>query len=376
MRPARVFIPHTALGQGGAERVLIQLLGNLDRDLLVPSLGLTRDDGELRARVPSDVTVHHTPAKSLWGALPSLTRTLAREKPDIVFSMGAISVPVAFALAMLRSKVRFVISERNMLHHTSLTPKRWLITLLKRFSYRRADQIIAVSEGVADDLESKLKLSREKIEVLYNPVVDSEMLAQAREPLSHVWLEDGMASILAVGRLVPQKDYPTLIRAFKQVRAERSARLIILGDGPLKSELQGLIEAQGLAQDVELAGFDANPFKYMSRATVFALSSIHEGLPGALIQAMACGAAVVSTDCPSGPSEIIENGIDGYLVPIRDDGALASRIVQLLDQPELRRELAAGARLSAERFRVETVVRAYERVLLGEADNMSARADS
>jgi glycosyltransferase involved in cell wall biosynthesis len=133
---------------------------------------------------------------------------------------------------------------------------------------------------------------------------------------------------MGVGRLAPQKDFPTLIRAFAAVRARRPARLVILGEGEDRPALEALAAELQIKDDVRLPGFDHNPFRFMSRAAVFALSSIYEGLPGALIQAMACGCRVISTDCPGGSREILP---DGPIVPMRDAPALARGILALLD---------------------------------------------
>jgi glycosyltransferase involved in cell wall biosynthesis len=210
-----------------------------------------------------------------------------------------------------------------------------------RFAYRlvpllypRASQIIAVSDGVADDLSRFSGVERNRIDVVQNPVVTPELAALADEPVDHPWFSPGEPPvILGVGRLSDQKDFATLLRAFALVRAKRPARLVILGEGGYRAELEQLVTQLGIGADVDLPGFAGNPFSYMSKASLFVLSSKFEGLPGALIEAMACGTPVVATDCPSGPREILEDGSLGGLVPVGDPESLAAAIGHALDQP-------------------------------------------
>jgi len=202
---------------------------------------------------------------------------------------------------------------------------------LMRLFYPWADKVVAVSKGVADDLVRITRLPKDKIQVIYNPVVTSEFFIKAEEPLDHPWFKPGEPPvILGVGRLTEAKDFPTLIRAFTLVRKERPARLMILGEGEDRPKLDALVKELGLEKDVALPGFVENPYKYMKRAAVFVLSSKWEGLPTVLIEAMALGTPVVSTACPSGPSEILEGGKWGRLVPVGDVEALAKAIVEAL----------------------------------------------
>lgn len=218
------------------------------------------------------------------------------------------------------------------LNSSSRLEARSLEASVKLF-YPWADGFVAVSQGVADDLRRFAQLPEVKVHTIYNPVVTDELLASAARTPEHPWLAPGEPPvILGVGRLVGQKDFATLVRAFALVRRTRSAKLIILGEGDKRPELEALVTELGLSDEVSLPGFVDNPFAYMARADTFVLSSRHEGLPGVLIQAMACGCKVVSTDCPSGPREILNNGSLGALVPVGDAGALAEAIVATLDK--------------------------------------------
>jgi glycosyltransferase involved in cell wall biosynthesis len=244
--------------------------------------------------------------------------------------------------------------------YTRRAKKLFRLQLAGRF-YPWADAIIAVSDGVADDVARVTSLPRESITTIHNPVVTPELQEKMRAPLDHPWFAPGNPPVLlAVGRLVDQKDFPTLLKAFARVRAVRKARLIILGEGKERPELEALTGKLGVASDVDLPGFVLNPFPYMIRASALVLSSAWEGLPGVLIEAMACGCPVVSTDCPSGPAEILNGGAYGPLVPVGDDAALAKAILSVLEAPPDSERLRAQAAL----FSVDRATDQYLQVLL------------
>ncbi len=227
--------------------------------------------------------------------------------------------------------------------------------------FLEADAIVAVSEAAGDDLARTLRIPRERIAVIHNPVVGPE-LAPPPPPPEHPWFRPGTPPvILGAGRLVDDKDFPTLIRAFARVRRRRPARLAILGVGERREELEALAAAQGVARDVTMPGFVPNPFAWMSGAGVFVLSSEREALPGVLIEAMACGCPVVSTDC-LGPSEILRGTAGAPPLPVCDDAALAAAIVAVLDNPPPRQPLVGRAM----EFTVERAAEAYARLMFRE----------
>lgn len=233
-----------------------------------------------------------------------------------------------------------------------------------RRSYRRlfgqAAHFVCVSQGVADGLIRMIGVPSNKVSVIHNPVVTPELTMRMARPASHPWMEDGGPPvILSAGRLSAQKDYPTLIKAFSRVIEERPCRLIILGEGPRRRQLARLIKNLGLAERVSLPGWADNPFAFMSRAALFVISSRYEGLPGVLIQALACGCPCVSTDCPTGPAEILQGGKLGPLVPVGDPLQLAEAITSVLERPANNQLLRDGAA----RFAAEQSVLAYERLL-------------
>jgi len=227
-----------------------------------------------------------------------------------------------------------------------------------------ADSYIAVSAGVADEAARTWHLPRRNISTVYNPIMVPDSLA-AEQP-SHAWFMEPGDVILAAGRLFVQKDFPTLLRAFARL-ANQKLRLVIVGEGGERGALENLARELGIAGRVDFPGWIANPFALMSRARLFVLSSRYEGLSNVLIEAMACGCPVVSTDCPHGPREILENGKWGALVPVGDHAALAAAMEDALRTEPDRDAL----RKRAEFFSVERAVREYEKILLGD-ENESA----
>lgn len=300
--------------------------------------------------------------------LPDLVHYLRREQPTALLAAKPYpNLTAVWAKRLANVSTRVVVSEHG---HASRDlryerrPKwrnRFIRPLLRRV-YPWADAIVSVSDGVAEDMAAFVDIPRERITTIYNPVVTPDLHAEARAPLDHAWFRPGASPVvLGIGRLVPQKDFPTLLRAFARVRARRPARLAILGEGKLRAELETLARTLGVAADVTLPGFVENPYAYMARAAVFALSSAWEGLPTVVIEALACGCPVVSTDCPSGPAEILARGTYGTLVPVGDDAALAHAICDTLDDPPHRERLIERAQF----FSADRAVEQYERLLLG-----------
>jgi glycosyltransferase involved in cell wall biosynthesis len=329
------------------------------------AFALAADPAGVRAML-APVLLVWRPSKHL-PHLPRLVRYLRAERPDALFA--AMPMPNLLALWARRLAgvpTRVLISERNTLSSMIGGSHRWrdrYLPGLLGHAYRLADGIVAVSDGVADDLARQTGLPRPRIATVYNPVITPELAAMAVQPVAHRWfLPAAPPVILGVGSLSARKDFPTLVRAFARLRAGRDCRLVILGEAgspdkteEQRAELMALAANLGVADSVDLPGFIANPFAYMARAAVFVLSSAFEGLPGALIQAMACGCPVVSTDCPSGPVEILDGGRFGAMVPVGDDEAMAAAIAATLDRPVA----AAKLRARAELFSVDRAVDRY-----------------
>jgi glycosyltransferase involved in cell wall biosynthesis len=308
--------------------------------------------------------------KPLTRQLPFLAKYLREARPNAVLSAEAqYNLMAVWGRRLSGTGAPVVISEHITVSRDAFFGGPWsdrrLLHLLRR-AYLKAHAIVAVSEGVGDDLAAYARIPRERITTVYNSVVGPDLAAKAQAALDHPWFASGGPPvILGAGRLDPQKDFATLIRAFARLRARHLARLVILGaTHPAKpqyaDELRGLAADLGVADEVSLAGFQDNPFAYMSRAAVFVLSSTYEGLGNVLIEALACGTPVVSTDCPSGPAEILDHGRFGPLVPVGDDAALAEAILSTLEaapDPGRLRERAAM-------FSIERAVDRYLDVLL------------
>ena len=294
--------------------------------------------------------------------LPALVEYLRSERPDAI--LAAATPPNLMAILgrqISGVRTRVVVSERNHLSaKVARFGKRWKLALIRHF-YPAADAIVAVSHGVAADLATTAGIAPDRISTIYNPVVDASLLGQAHATPDHPWMaDDGPPVVLGVGKLESRKDFATLLRAFARLRERRDARLLILGEGSEQKSLRKLASQLGVADCVDLPGFVSNPFAYMQRAGVLVLSSCWEGLPNVLIEALACGCPVVSTDCPSGPAEILEDGIHGALVPIGDDLALAEAIAAALEKPPSRERLQARAAS----FSIDAAAGRYHELLL------------
>jgi len=299
-------------------------------------------------------------------AVPALVSYLRREWPDAVLSTStAANLACACARGLAGSDTPVVLSANIHLSAAiarRARPWRPVLRWLARRTYSRADAVIAISGGVADDLARAAGVPHQRVHAIHNPVSIDEIRNRARAPLDHPWLAPSEPPVLlAVGKLAPQKDYPTLLRAFARVRAARHARLVILGEGPQRSKLARLARRLGIASDVALRGFEPNPHAWMARASVFVLSSAWEGFSNALAEALACDCPVVSTDCPSGPAEILDGGAFGPLCPVGDDRALAGAILRVLETPLSRDALRARAAT----FSVDAAADRYLEVLLG-----------
>ncbi|MEW5860320.1 MAG: glycosyltransferase [Cyanobacteriota bacterium] len=347
--PPRIALFLRNLGNGGAERIMLSLAQGFAKQGQKVDMVLTKAEGTYLAQVPPEVRVVDLKASQFdnrknfkfptslqsTSSLPKLVRYLRQERPLALLSATHYPNEIAvLAKHLARVPTRIVVSEHITL---SVEARRVdqrssrLAPLMARLFYPWADGIVAVSKGVAQDLALITRLPLERHPVIYNPVITPELIEKAKQPVEHPWFTDGEPPVvLGVGRLVEQKDFATLIRAFAEVRRVRPARLMILGDGKERSQLNTLVRELGLENDVALIGFVKNPYAYMARAAVFVLSSAWEGLPTVLIEAMAVGTPVVSTNCESGPEEILNNGKYGALVPVGDSKAIAQAILSVL----------------------------------------------
>jgi glycosyltransferase involved in cell wall biosynthesis len=335
-RPIAFFLP--SLNGGGAERIVINLLQGITERGLPVDMVLAAAKGPLLSQLPRSVRLVDLHATRGLKSIVPLAGYLRQERPQVLISSMNYANLIALWAAQLAGRVTpVIVTVHTTLSHSRpqqarLSPALW--ARLLRIFYPWAASVVAVSRGAADDLARISGLRRESIEVVYNPVITRDLMNSAAVTPDHPWFAVGEPPVfLGVGRLTRQKDFPTLIRAFAEVRRSRSCRLMILGDGEDRPALTALADQLGVAQDVALPGFRDHAAGYMARSAVFVLSSEWEGLPTVLIEALAAGTRVVSTDCPSGPREILQNGRLGRLVPVGDVPALARAMLDALEGP-------------------------------------------
>jgi glycosyltransferase involved in cell wall biosynthesis len=353
------------LDAGGAQRVTVNVANGLaerghEVDLVVSDRG-----GEFAESVAPSVTVSGLSARRFPGAgigadLRRLVAYLETVEPAVLVSAMVHANVVALAAGRLAdSRTRVVATEHTTFGDQQGVRDR-LVNAAARRLYRSADRVIAVSEGVAESVRERTVVDPTDVEVVYNPVVTDRLRELARRPPDHRWLADEFDTILGVGRLEPEKDFQTLVDAVALVAERRpSVRLVLLGEGSQRDALSARAREKGVAERVEVRGYVENPYGFMSGADLLALSSVREGLPTVLVEAMACGCPVVSTDCPSGPREILDGGEYGPLVPTRDAVALADAIDRTLVDPPPPERL----RQRANSFTDEAVLDDYEALL-------------
>lgn len=353
------------LEAGGAQRIFVSLAERfVDRGLRVDFV-LAQPTGAYLSQLPGGIRLIDLGRNGAFPTRPGLALTalirlvvyLRRERPEyLLSSLTGTNLLALLARRFAAVPTRLVIREANTLLNIG---NRVLLPLMRRF-YPAADHIVAISHGVAEHLVHNVGLPNQQIRVIHNPIDVPRVQQLAQQDSVHPWLVAGQPPVvLGVGRLVPQKDFATLIRAFAEMTGKRSVRLIILGEGKARAELQSLARNLKVEEAVSFPGFVENPFTYMARAAVFVFSSAWEGFGNVLVEALACGTPVVSTDCPSGPAEILDGGKYGPLVPVGDAHALAqATLATLVDPPP-----AEMLRTRAQEFSLDRGVEKYLEVL-------------
>ncbi len=353
---------------GGVERVISNLISAFIAQGMKVDLVLNQGgQSSILKRLPPEVEIIDLKANQFFKYLPKLISYLREKRPKTLLAAVHKAPEIAIIakyLAMVSTRV--VISE-----HTNLSldikignplgnqMKSNLIPIAIQFLYPLADSITAVSHGVARDLATTAKLSLESIEVIYNPTITPQLSQKSQESIGHPWFAPGQSPVvLGVGRLEQQKDFPTLIHAFAKVRQMQTAKLVILGSGREEKKLLSLVDELKLNEDVAMLGFVDNPYAYMAKSAVFVLSSAWEGFGNVIVEAMAVGTPVVSTNCPNGPEEILDNGKYGELVPVGDSQAMAEAILRVLLG-----EIKSVDSDWLEQFKLETVAQKYLDVL-------------
>ena len=351
------------LGGGGAERVMLNRAHGFLTQGMEVDLILVKAEGPYLSQLSSKINLVKLKSSRLLFSLPALIRYLKQTKPSVLLS----ALEDTNIIALLAKKFSGVSSKIIVTVHNHLSCESRNATQLKRrmtpqlvkLFYPWADHIVAVSQGVADDLVH-LGLDPKKIQAIFNPIVTSELRLKLQEELEHPWFQAGQPPvILGIGRLTRQKDFSTLIRAFAELKQSLFIRLMILGEGEERLNLENLVQELGLSEYVLFPGFVANPYAYMAKAGIVVLSSAWEGFGNVLVEAMAAGTPVLATDCESGPAEILDYGKYGRLVPVGNPKEMAFSIADTLQTPLNQEDL----KKRAEEFTLEKAVAQYGKLL-------------
>jgi glycosyltransferase involved in cell wall biosynthesis len=325
-----LFVP--TLSEGGAERNMAILATELSAKAPV-ELVVCDKSGVYSRGIPDTVRIVDLGKRNVRSAIIPLAMYLRRSRPTALLSTlrdANIAAVIARQISLVRCKL--VVRESFFPGLNDSVRKFNWIERVSSHLYSYADTIVALCEPLARDMEECYRIPKHKIAVIGNPSVTKEITRLAAEPNDHPFFRQGVPVVLSAGRLIARKDHATLIRAFAIMRKREECRLIILGNGPERNALQDLIRELGLEKDTDMPGFVENPFSYMKRSSVFALTSKCEGMPNVLIQSLACETPVVATDCPGCSRVILENGKYGRLAPVGDFQAIARELMAAVDE--------------------------------------------
>lgn len=331
MKPRHLAIFLPSLDGGGAERVMLTLAERFVARGVRCDLVVARNEGQLRDRVPAGVRLFDLQSRKPIRAVAALIAYLRRERPQTLLSTTFSANLAAILASKLARTARVVIREAN---HASIDIKAssvlstWVNKLVARILYQRADSAIAVAQSVAQSLREGRYVEDDRIHVIVNPAVLADPTQSSVHPAA---AHADRRTLVACGRLEAQKDYPTMLRAFAQLRARRNVRLLVLGEGSLHEALNGLARELGIQADVTFAGFDPNARERMANADAFVHTARFEGMSNVLLEALASGCPIVATDCIGGSSEVLDHGRYGTLVPVGDVNAIAVALEQVLD---------------------------------------------
>ncbi|MBK8937637.1 MAG: glycosyltransferase [Polyangiaceae bacterium] len=366
-QPKTVVFAINSLGGGGAESHTLRVVNHLDRSRFRPIVAVSSRGGNYEQFLSADVPIAalsigriQSSTANLFMSPAGLIPLVRRERPALVLPVmdviGVITVSTLLALGKTRPKVAPIVQAPPSIAHKDSRFGRQFVLPGIRHLYHRADRVISLSHGVHRDLAALDARLADRVTVIHNACVDERIESPRTDA---VMPETDAPVVLAAGRLTGQKGFPYLLDAFGEVRARTGAELWIIGEGPDRPALEAQIAQLDLGAAVKLLGFQKDPHAFMRRATVFCLSSVFEGFGNVVVEAMACGAPVVSTDCPYGPSEIITHDHDGVLVPVADPKALAGALVSVLSDPDRRRRLAENGRARSQAFHAKAISSAY-----------------
>ncbi len=353
-------------GAGGVERMLLNLASGIAARGHRVDLVLAKAKSVHLENLPPGVELHRLGTNHTLTSLWRLAAYLRRERPDGLLAAKERACRVAvLAKKLSGSRARLVFRLGTTLSaalegKSALRKLLWYLPM--RLTYPHADAVVGVSAGVRDDLLQITRQPPERFHVIANPVITPALHEKSHEAVEHPWFADAQVPvILGVGRLTRQKDFPTLVAAFAQLRQNRPCHLVLLGEGGDREALTCQAQELGVAEDVAMIGFQPNPYAYLAKASLFVLSSLWEGSPNALTEALAVGTPVVATDCPSGPREILRGGEVAPLVPMGDVPARAAAMATVLDHPPE----VASLKAAAAAYTVEQSSASYLSLLLG-----------
>jgi glycosyltransferase involved in cell wall biosynthesis len=359
----KILIIASTMGGGGAERAILNILNHLDREVYEPHLALFQKKGVFLDQLLPDVSVYELQPEATdflrhnWARIRSLRRLCRQIQPDLAMSvLWQVNIVALLTDAVVGLGCPLIVNEQVSLRQALASEwQRYLFWPLAYLFYRRAARIVAISQGIAAELQEALHLPPTKFTVIHNPLVMPNLPQREAD-----WVKERPLQIVAVGRLVPQKNFPLLLRAVARVGKIRQVQLTILGEGEQRPFLETLVDELGLTFSVTFPGFQPDPFVHVSRADIFVLSSDFEGFANVVVEAMAVGTPVIATDCPYGPAEILQNDRYGLLVPPGDETALANTILALLEDESERLRYGRLGRERAAAYTVERIVPQYE----------------
>ncbi len=364
MKSLTFFLPD--YGDGGLERMFVNLASQIARNGIRVHFIVCDITRPYLDDLDKSVILTATD-QDQQRMIDALTAHLNQDNPDVLLTAKELGLPVALT-AKQRSSSTTKIYLRAITNISARIQRRHLLQKIKgllevrrlRKLYRQLDGIVAVSQGIATDVHAISGIPTAQIQVAHNPVVTPQLLERAEQPVEHPWLQQqNIPVVMATGRLTKQKNFELLIDAFAIVRKQRPLRLIILGDGARKTKLQKQADKLGISEDIDLYGFNPNPYSMLRHASLFVLSSNWEGSPNALTEALAVGCPSISTNCPSGPQETLQGGKFGPLIPMDDVQAMATAMMETLDNPLPREQLQSATEL----FTVENSALEYMHAL-------------
>lgn len=355
-----------SLKGGGAEKILTELLRNLNRDLFNLELVTFTNEGRYLNQIPGDVSIVNLGKKNAIDSFRlvfAIHRIIKKENPDLlVSSLTYANYICAIAKYCFQSKVPVILTEHSVVSKSIPTERlSYIKKKILRYFYPKADCLVTVSQGSKKELVNSFAVPANKIVVINNGIDIDLTLKLGKENVDHPWFSEDIPILISVGRLTKLKNYPLILKAIHSLKDEFYFRFVMLGEGEERHNLEALAKELGISDRVLFLGFQDNPYKYMSKSTFFVLSSFWENFPVVVLEAMCLKVPVISTDCPFGPGEMIENNLTGLLVPNGNADALAEAILLVLKDESLRYNLAEAARIRVNDFGIGSMVKKYER---------------